>query len=78
MIFTIPVSVEILLTGSNQCNFVDKQIFNAVHIFIKKIPLDSINSTCIILISICIEIERIKSQWTVLLIYFIYHYTDFN
>lgn len=56
--FTISVSVEILLPrnmyGSNQCNFtVNKQIFDAVQIFIKKNPKDYINNS-IILICNCI------------------------
>lgn len=39
--FSTPISVKILLHGSNQCNLtVNKQIFDAVHIFIKKIPKD--------------------------------------
>lgn len=39
--FSTPISVEILLHGSNQCNFtVNKQIIDAVHIFIKIFPKD--------------------------------------
>lgn len=42
--FITPISVEILLHGSNQCNLIiNKQIFDAVHIFIKKNPKENNN-----------------------------------